>query len=287
MALNTLYDKRKQKNVVEVVFHGIPYAEFDRSGHWSTWSLVRMFEGSLLLSASLSPCVETVTSHEEEYILLRQHCKISPRYYQDITIQSDFNPRIVFDCQEVGRTSLNIKVRMCNQHTDYIYATNMRKMVNFNKRTKKAVPNNPFYLEQAERLNSIRPKYRWLPFPDNIPSKVFRMKVRPLHSDTDYMNHVNNSSYVRFCLDCCACAAEAKFYNHFEADFHYPVLEMDIQYLGESFANDTLDISTWQSETDIRDLYFVITHKHKVITKTFLRVGLTKLRKSTYADSKL
>lgn len=32
MALNTLYDKRNKKNFTEVVFRGVPYADFDPSG---------------------------------------------------------------------------------------------------------------------------------------------------------------------------------------------------------------------------------------------------------------
>lgn len=32
MALNAVHDRRKKHNVVEVVFRGIPYADFDRTG---------------------------------------------------------------------------------------------------------------------------------------------------------------------------------------------------------------------------------------------------------------
>lgn len=344
MALNTLYDKRNKKNFTEVVFRGVPYADFDPSGtylitlfyimlnrmnfhsnfhlnystshirkgwsrfstgkihsftcwnnivlfitgHWSTWSLIRMFEGSLILSASMSPVlVKTTTSHEEDYILLRQHCKVSPRYYQDITIYSDFNPKIRFRCQEVGRTSLSTKLKLYNLSSEHVYATNLRKLVNFNSRTKKPVPNNPYYLEQAERINDTKPKHAWLPFPDKVPSRVFSMQMSPLFSDTDFMNHVNNSSYVRFCLDCFAYAAKSNFYSHFEADCCYPVLEIDIQYLDESYANDTLQITTWQSETDIGDLFFIISREHKVIVKTFLRFGVTKLDKTSFIYSKM
>ncbi|XP_048728282.2 uncharacterized protein LOC125646152 [Ostrea edulis] len=288
MALNTLYDKRNKKNFTEVVFRGVPYADFDPSGHWSTWSLIRMFEGSLILSASMSPVlVKTTTSHEEDYILLRQHCKVSPRYYQDITIYSDFNPKILFRCQEVGRTSLSTKLKLYNLSSEHVYATNLRKLVNFNSRTKKPVPNNPYYLEQAERINDTKPKHAWLPFPDKVPSRVFSMQMSPLFSDTDFMNHVNNSSYVRFCLDCFAYAAKSNFYSHFEADCCYPVLEIDIQYLDESYANDTLQITTWQSETDIGDLFFIISREHKVIVKTFLRFGVTKLDKTSFIYSKM
>lgn len=160
-----------------------------------------MFEGSLLLSASLSPILTTATSRDEEYIILRQHSKINPQFYEDINVHTHFNPRILFGFHEVGKTSLNIKVNLLSLDSDQVYATNIRKAVNFNMKTKKAVPNNPFYLEQAERINSLRPSYKWLAFPKELPTKCFTVKKRPLYSDTDYMNHVNNASYVKFCLD--------------------------------------------------------------------------------------
>lgn len=287
MALNAVHDRRKRHNVVEVVFHGIPFADFDRTGHWSTWSLLKMFEGSLLLSASLSPILTTATSKDEEYIILRQHCKISPQFYEDINIHTHFNPRIMFWCHEVGKTSLNMKVNLLSLDSDHVYATNIRKAVNFNMKTKKAVPNNTFYLEQAERINSLRPSFKWLTFPKELPTKRFTVKKRPLYSDTDYMNHVNNASYVKFCLDCCACAAQAKFYIHFEADFIYPVLDVDIQYLGESYANDDLEISTWQSTVNISDIYCIIRRKNKIIVKSFFRFALTKLDQVDYFVSRL
>lgn len=247
-----------------------------------------MFEGSLFLSApSLSPLIKTATSEDEEYVIIRQNCKISPSLYQDINIQSQFNPKIVFSYQDIGRTSLNIKLNLYKEGSDEVYATNIRKLINVSMKTKKAVLNNPLYLEQAERINSVRSSYKWFVFPTEIPRDVFTMTIRSHYSDTDYLGHVNNCSYIRFCLDCCACAAQANFFVHFKADFCYPVLDVDIQYLGESFANETLEISIWQSTKDICDVYCIIQRRKRVIVKTYLHFGSTRLDQSDCFISKL
>jgi acyl-CoA thioesterase FadM len=180
-----------------------------------------------------------------------------------------------------------MKLNLYNLGSEHVYATSLRKLVNVNRRTMKPVPNTPNFDIQAESLYDTKSKLAWTPFPDKVPSRVFSMQMCPVYSDTDFLNHVNNSSYVRFCLDCYACAAKSSFYSHFEAGFCYPVLEVDIQYLDQSYANDALQITTWQSEIDIRDLFFTISRENKVVAKAFLRFGVTKLEKSSFIYPKL
>ena len=66
----------------------------------------------------------------------------------------------------------------------------------------------------------------------------------------DRNNHVNQSSYIKFCMDAATHASLSGHYVHFNEDMClYAPLLWTISYVGECRANDELSIYTWQSES--------------------------------------
>ena len=92
-----------------------------------------------------------------------------------------------------------------------------------------------------------------------VPVRHFRYTVRVAHSDTDYFGHLNNSHYLRFCMDAAAQAVKSGTLNSFTGDlFEYRLKDADLLYQAECQVGDKLDIFIWEDETQRNRLVFQV-----------------------------
>ena len=95
-----------------------------------------------------------------------------------------------------------------------------------------------------------------------VPARHFRYTVRVAHSDTDYFRHLNNSHYLRFCMDAAAEAVKSGAFNNFTGDlFEYRLKDADLLYQAECHGGDELDIFVWEDDTKPNRLVFQIRKK--------------------------
>jgi len=93
--------------------------------------------------------------------------------------------------------------------------------------------------------------------PTTVPTSHYNMKVP--WNEIDAYGHTNYQSYVRFCFDAAADAVSAGRYATFDGDIlRYNVANIRSLYKSESRANDILNIISWQSPDDPRELHFSI-----------------------------
>jgi acyl-CoA thioesterase FadM len=95
--------------------------------------------------------------------------------------------------------------------------------------------------------------------PTAPPSGSFCHTALMAYSDTDRNAHVNQAVYLRVCMDCATGASLAGHYRHFTHDMcSYAVRELVMHYLGESVANDTLTVRTWQDGLHDGRIFFSV-----------------------------
>ncbi|XP_033733113.1 uncharacterized protein LOC117322359 [Pecten maximus] len=255
----------------DVSFIGIPYEAFERTGHWSLWGVVRMFEAARLIG--LYNGLFYYKSMEGKgigLVVITQAVRLSPDLHRDYSLFKTLKQRYVLDIVEVGRRSFSFVTRLTNEETGQFLGEILLKYVLIDRSTRKSIPLPEAFLEKYSKHTKKEIKFRKLSIPScpDMGKNVFKLKVLPLHSDTDRNNHVNQSGYFRFCIDCATDAALAGNYRHFTSDMcWYPVLEMNVYHANESLVNEELVVNTWQDNEDFRLIFFIIKRKDTVLFK--------------------
>ncbi|XP_061181552.1 uncharacterized protein LOC133190098 [Saccostrea echinata] len=250
-----------------VSFFGIPYADFDRTGHWAVWCISKMFEAARIIALYNGFLNFTkIDGREAGMVIVKQQLKLSPKLHE-MTLKS--KTQLLFDMVllEVGKTSILYRIQFKDGSTNEILGENFLKFVRMSRKTRRPmVFPDWFYELYASYMNSSgHPVLSKEPLPE-IPDNAYKFVVVPNHSDTDRNNHVNQSSYIKFCMDVATKAALSGHYVHFSEDMClYASLQWTISYVGESMANDELNIFTWQREYKPEHIYFSILLKGRPI----------------------
>ena len=93
--------------------------------------------------------------------------------------------------------------------------------------------------------------------------------------------HANQSVYIKFCFACAVTASLGGSLVHFTGDINaYPVLDISIDYLRESFAGDELIVVMWQDHKDVSKLSLSIykIKDKKQLTYAICHLGLNQLK---------
>ncbi|XP_048731121.1 uncharacterized protein LOC125648201 [Ostrea edulis] len=246
-----------------VSFSGIPYADFDRTGHWAAWCISKMFEASRIISLYNGFLHFTkIDGREAGMVIVKQKLKLNPKLHE-MTLNSKTRLQFHLELLQVGRTSILYVIHFKDGNTKEVLGENHLKFVRMSRKTRRAIEfPDWFYETYAPYMNSSGHPALSKEILPEIPENAFKLVVVPNHSDTDRNNHVNQSSYIKFCMDVATHASLSGQYIHFTEDMClYPSCQWVISYVGESMANDELHIYTWQQESAPEQLYFSILLK--------------------------
>lgn len=235
-----------------VSFFGIPYADFDRTGHWAIWYVSKMFEAARILALYNGFIDFTkIDGREAALVIVKQQLKLIPKLHEkgmNVKFTMLFDLRLV----EVGKTSVQFVVEFKDGNTREVYGENLIKMVRMSRKTRRPVTFPEWFYEKYDSYRNSYGSTQALPRDalPKIPDNAFKFDLIPRHSDSDRNNHVNQSSYIKFCMDAATHASLSGHYVHFNEDMClYAPLLWTISYVGECRANDELSIYTWQSES--------------------------------------
>ncbi|XP_062589957.1 uncharacterized protein LOC134251572 [Saccostrea cucullata] len=274
----------------EFYCHGIPYADFDRTGHWGIWNIARMFEACRRTVSHKTNFFlrDTKGTFAFAYVVRRQTFKLSQKIHDNISLFSRFLPKITYKMVEIGNSSFTVHNELYDDFSgsSEVFAENFTRIVKINWEKKQSTE---LSREMREELEDIyrSPSEIWqntTVFPDrtnDIP--IYTLSLRVPFSDTDSLQHITHVMYSKYCTDCATNAINAGFYRHFKDDIcWYPILEMDIEYLGDAIEGEIIDIHTWQGENP-QHLYFETKTKGKIINKAMFVIGLEKSRKNRHS----
>ena len=96
--------------------------------------------------------------------------------------------------------------------------------------------------------------------------EVFSYEIKALQSDCDKNDHVNQTSYLKWCSDVGALVADFGKYPNFKKDIGmYALEEISVFYIGETLVDETVVVKSWEDPNEERTVNFVIKKKDKVI----------------------
>ncbi|KAK3088519.1 hypothetical protein FSP39_020112 [Pinctada imbricata] len=245
-----------------ITLHGVPYAEFDRTGHWSIWTIAKTLEAARLIPFYYG----FLHFHEIQddcygLVVRKQVLRLNPKLHQTTCMFSKLMLKVDLQFLSLGKTSYSFAARLKDADTGELLAENFLKFVRINKKTRRAAEFPSFFQEKYGRIDGNEK----VPFLDerngssDPPLDAYIYNVRVHRSDTDQNSHVNQSTYVKYCMDCATEAAMNKYYKNFDSDMcMYTTTKWEMDYIGESGAGDLLDVVTWQSNDDARIISFSI-----------------------------
>lgn len=248
------------------------------AGHWAVWNICKHFEAARLLSFYNGfidfPKLDSAAAG---FFIVKHIFNFSPKLHKTIGV----NTPIVFDFKvqilDIGKTSLLVSTKLSNGEGE-ILGENLYKYVYVNRITRRPKPLPDWWMEKMSPYKTVGFKGGMAKTPVPVlPDGAFQYKVKMRHSDTDKNGHVNNSIYIRLCIDCGTKAAIKGYFRRFNSDMcHYSVLNIDAQYLGESNVNDELVVYTWQDALDDCVLHFLVYVEEKLVFYTSMKLDPLK-----------
>ena len=199
-------------------------------------------------------------------VVVKQVIKLNPLLHRQVSKFTPLAMKFLVEVLEIGESSFVLSITMTNTNTGEKLGENFLKYVVIGRKSRRpeALPSwfkDRYSPTRAHEISHIRKS----PVPET-PQNVFKYNIKPLPSEMDSNNHVNQAEYVKFCMDCATLAAKSGFYKHFYTDMClYTTTLWEVTYGKESFAGDLLEISTWQYEQDYQQILFSISCSGKLI----------------------
>jgi len=172
--------------------------------------------------------------------------------------------KVSFHLGYMGSASINTVATLFNATTGQELAWNTNTVVFVDKKVRKPVALADWWRQKyADAIIGNR-KLQIDPFP--MPDDAFCYQLKVSWSDVDLYQHNNYISYIRYCLDAAMDAITKGQLKNFEGDItdHF-VKNIEALYIGESVANDIINVFVWQHPTDHNTLFFSMSNGKEVI----------------------
>lgn len=237
-------------------------------GYWSVWCTAKMFEAARIM-AMYNGFIDfqKIDGREAGIVIVKQGLKLKANLHQK-SLNSRFDILINTQLLQVGKTSLVFNMEFIDGTTKEVFGENIIKSVRMNRKTRRPMAFPDWFYEKYKSYteSTVPNVLTKQPLPE-IPKNAFQFVVVPRHSDTDRNNHVNQSSYIKFCMDVATHASLSGYYAYYTQDMClYAPLHWTISYVGECVANDNLHVYTWQDDDSAPShIQFSILLKDRVI----------------------
>jgi len=222
-----------------------------------------MFEASRV--KALTTMVSTfITLPDSAVFIANSVYEITPYFYKKQFnyknyYGKNFPLKFVGNITDIGKTSYTTVNEWVDFDTGKLIARMFTKAVHVSFTTRKPKP-IPDVLKNAfqphrKSLKDIVNLQKGEPI--SVPKEAFIFKIKPLHSDCDGNNHINQAIYVRWCSDAGSAAARSgslkRYTKHIE---RYRVKSMNAHHLGEAVVGDIVEVCVWESGRS--ELTFVV-----------------------------
>lgn len=189
-------------------------------------------------------------------VVTAQRFTVAKRFYEEAAFRMNLDLLVEPHHVATRSSSTLISLTPRNGGSDSAFVRCHRQFVSIDMKTRKTVDiTNAVRQHFGNALTGQALRIEVLP----LPVRHFRYEVRVQHSVTDFLNHVNQSEFLRYCLDAAAQASHAGHLRNFTADlFEYRVRQADLLHQGEGFPGDTLDVAVWEDERRTDTLHFQI-----------------------------
>jgi len=207
-------------------------------------------------------------------VMLGSQYTLSPHLFDHADI--DFPMTLHSWLSNVGRTSMDIYRILETADSDRkVLLSGVVRYVcmDFVRGNSVPFPNPP----QRHVSSALPPTVRRFPsikVPEYGAAASFLTTIRVRYDDMDQNWHSNNASYTAFALECAARATPAGYYSCIRGDIaFYRALSWTCVHLGESFAEDELQVSTWEDVNNALLLHFLVNRQQRRICYIQIEFG--------------
>lgn len=150
----------------------------------------------------------------------------------------------------VGNSSISLGQRIYSP-SGKLLATNTVKLVRVDKINRRPVPlplENKHYLQGRKQSTSDIHYMQQL----EKPGGLIPVKRTVMWSNIDIYQHSNHSAYIKYCMDAImVTSSRPEYFSQLPRDIaQLRMRAMQMVYLGETSAGDTLDIYVWTEPSD-------------------------------------
>lgn len=249
-------------------------------GKWNIWNLSSLMDGAEFQGRRTAKFMDfhAFNNSNIAFPRIKQVFQINPVAYS-YNFMSNSTLKLTKTLEKTGITSSIIKTDFEDVNTGVLLASRYVKVVGMNTSTRKPVRNPDWYIDKYSYLKdkNVPPELTVKSVIPKFPNDCFIYQTIVRHSDLDFNFHTNQSVYLKMCLDCASAASLSGKLVTFSGDMcWYPLLYVDVTYIGESFAGDTLDVCVWQEEIDPSTLKFLVLKNKREITYAIFKFSLNK-----------
>ncbi|VDI06853.1 Hypothetical predicted protein [Mytilus galloprovincialis] len=273
----------------EITTKGIPYGFDNRTGKWGIWNLSLFLDGAkfkarqsevfMNISDTDNNMCETST-----FIMLKMILNyINPKVYQ-FDYLDPINLTVTKELCEPGTSTHSTVTKLIHSDTGELLVERLAKLCRVDNETHRPVKWSPQFHQMFSHLKDRgMPKVlkkTSTPIPTSPPD-CFKWTFKSRYSDMDVKMHANQSMYIKSCIDCATEASMNGQLDQFNGDIiWYPVKYLSINYIAETFANDTLTVNMWQHNKDVSILYFSVWSDalKKIVTFIEVKIDLNKIK---------
>ncbi len=226
-------------------------------GNIKLFSVCRLFDNARSLALR-----QTADEHKDtKCVILAQRYQVSKTFHVRAALVYPLVIEVKFLGR--GRSSYIHQSILSEQGSGKLVSKAMHKLVYVSAETGKSIPlpNNYFKdvsVPFVSDLGSIFPPI--IAGQPPVDSHCSTREVQP--SDTDYLFHTNQASYMKFVLDGIAKAAREGVLSCIKDDVcFYRGHTAATLHLGESFAGDILTVKVWEKQENSLQIHCVIQKK--------------------------
>ncbi len=226
-------------------------------GNVNFFSIARILDNVLTLNLN-----HTADEHRDSNrVMLAQRYEVSKSIHERAALVYPLN--LEGKCLARSRSSFIYQTILSEESSGNLAVTSMQKVVCVNASSGKSVPlpNNYFKdvsVPFVSDLGSIFPPI--IAGKPHVDSHSSTREVQP--SDTDYLVHTNQASYIKFALDGIAKAAREGVLSGIKDDVcFYRGHTAATLHLGESFVGDLLTVKVWENQENPLQIHCVIRKK--------------------------
>ena len=193
-----------------------------------------------------------------------QSIELSPEFYKIVCPSSPW--KLAVRMRSMDKTSYWLEYETSCQTTGLQLVRCLDQVVQVDLETRRLVPLPVEGLEMYRRAATASPPSRFL-FPNSRPASdlSFKTSIKAASSETDLNNYVNQSVYLRYCLDCANLAVmQGGVLTRFRKDMaYYNLKRFSVEYLREIKAGDEIQVMCWEDTSRAGVLCFLIETQQK------------------------
>ncbi|KAL5004568.1 hypothetical protein ScPMuIL_018024 [Solemya velum] len=244
---------------------GLTHDDFDMNGMLRPWKLLKMLEAVRFFAHHYPLDEDGHTFRDyaaitDNRLTFLSSCEftMNRELYDHRVPKSSLRVRL--ESAYVGTSSANTKAVIISSVDQKILFTNVNQVVSIDRSTRKPMPLPEWWRNKYSEFSKGHASLIFPKFEKKPNAACYQVKVA--WSDTDFNNHTNWTSYLRFAVDGGHHCSDEGFLPNFEKNYKVGIKNIQIRYAGESHEGDILDVYVWQDD-EKSELLYVDIHRGK------------------------